>query len=115
MTFQHCDTTKLIDDVDRGLDDFGKGVKEVVYFRMKQLAVMERADIATKPDLFESFLKEMFGQGSRTVEKKITKILEEDFKIEKELPLADAIRRARTWIYENEDYGVEKVQGTWMP
>ena len=108
MTFQHCDTSRLIEDIDRGLDNFGLGVKDVVYFRMKQLAEMNRSDIVAKPDLFESFLKEMFGEGSRTIEKKITKILEEDFKIEKELPLADAIRQARKRIYENDDYSMEK-------
>jgi hypothetical protein len=65
MAFQHCDTTRLSEDIDRGLDNFGRGVKEIVYFRMKQKITMDRVDIVNKPDAFETFLEEMFGQGSQ--------------------------------------------------
>jgi hypothetical protein len=101
MAFQHCDTTRLSEDIDRGLDNFGSGVKEIVYFRMKQEIEMDRSDIVNKPEVFETFLDEMFGQGARTIEKTILKIIEDDFGIQHPLSLSDAIKQARSRIYEN--------------
>ena len=103
MAFQHCDTTRLLLDIDQGLEMFGHGVNDVVYFRMKVAIKMDRGDIPHKPAEFVSFLEEMFGPGFYAVEKSIIRAITDDFELqEKNDSLTSVIIQARTRMYESD-------------
>jgi len=99
MSLEHHEMTRILEDIDRGLDFFGKGVKEVVYFKLNQSMKMERSDIVNEPEKFVSCLEEMFGIGSFRVEKSIMKEIANDFGIDHPVSLASAIKQARSQIY----------------
>jgi hypothetical protein len=102
MAFQRCDTTRLLLDIDRGLEMFGNGVKEVVYYRMNATLKMNRMDIPQKPQEFVSFLEEMFGPGFATVEKSIIRAIAEDFGFPACDSLSSAIVQAKVRIFESD-------------
>ena len=102
MTFQQTDTTSIIEAIDLGLDNFGKGVKDVVYYKWNKSENMNKSDIVNRPQEFESFLESMFGPGSSTVEKSIIRSIAQVFAIQQTIHLADAIRQARARIYQGD-------------
>jgi hypothetical protein len=92
---------ELLECIDKGLDRFGAGVKQVVYFRMKESIGLERNGIVSSPEKFEAFLENMFGIGAAGVERSIMKEIVSTFELGAASSLSNAILRARTVDHSN--------------
>ena len=64
-------TDRLLSCIDRGLDCLGESVKPVIYWRLEHEYHISRKEIPIMPAKFSNNLKEMFGMGRKTVERKI--------------------------------------------
>jgi hypothetical protein len=92
---------RLLECIDRGLDNFGAGVQQVVYFRLKQSLNMEREDVVKNPEKFEAFLDAMFGVGAERVKRSIMKEIDATFELDSANSMSDAIHKARNIVYRN--------------
>lgn len=66
----------LSESVDAGLDTFGRGVKESLYFFAKEKSI-PREEIAERIDEFLQVLQSLIGSGTRIFEKITTRIFAE--------------------------------------
>ncbi len=76
---------------------FGADVMNVIIFNFQNSTHSEREDIIRKPEQFEDFLDQMFGNGSRIMRKLIIKSLEDHFKLEgdrRNVELEDTLKKA---------------------
>ncbi len=71
----------ILECIDEGLVVFGASVKNVIYWGLEHEYGMKRMDVLTRPEIFCSFLKEIFGAGSKIVEGWIVKKLASKFGI----------------------------------
>ena len=75
-------TQTILDCIDKGLDVFGASVKTVVYWGFEHDYGMEKRDVVTKPELFCNHMRDIFGQGSEIVERRIGHELRKAFGLE---------------------------------
>jgi hypothetical protein len=76
---------------------FGADVMNVIMFNFRNSTNSQKEDIVRKPEQFENFLDQMFGNGSRIMRKLIIKSLEAHFKLESDrrnAELEDTLKRA---------------------
>ena len=88
---------KILECIDRGLDTFGANVRMVLYWKMEKDLNLRREDIPEKPETFTKSIENLFGAGSRIVERTLIKQLKQSSGI-KSLPsdnLADTITELR--------------------
>jgi len=60
---------------------FGPGVREVLFWKFQEATKLSASDIPKKPDLFVKYMREIFGEGSRSIEKAITEEICEEFDV----------------------------------
>jgi hypothetical protein len=92
-TLDYDPESKLLDCVDRGLDVFGKDVKNVIYWRFSTIYNSEKKDIPKKPELFTESLRAFFGERAFSVEEAIVASIISSFHFS-QLDYSDSLTRA---------------------
>ena len=63
----------LVQAIDEGLLVFGESIRHVIYYHIASKHNIERERIPERREAFHEGLKDMFGEGSKVVEKQIAK------------------------------------------
>ena len=74
--------TSLADCIDRALDSFGRGTRDMIYTRLQSESKFSREDVVFRPEEFKTYLEAMFVSGSKLFERTITKEIAREFRIE---------------------------------
>jgi hypothetical protein len=72
----------IADCIDRALDGFGRGTRDMIYMRMQTENKFTREDTIYKPDEFKTHLEGMFVTGSKLFERSITREIAREFRME---------------------------------
>lgn len=62
---------KLVDCVDKALDNYGESVKQVIYWKLENTFGVKKKAIPEHPEKLVATLEEMFGHGAMLIEKSI--------------------------------------------
>ena len=87
----------IADCVDRALDSFGRGTRDMIYMRLQSENKFSREDVIYKPDEFKEHLELMFITGSKLFERTIARELAREFRMElnSNFDLVGAIQQAK--------------------
>jgi len=99
----------LVQAIDEGLLVFGENTRYVIYYHIASRHRVERERIPERLEAFHEALKDMFGEGSKVVEKQIAKgmyaMLDLRFREYDEWTLVDYVNDAR----ETAEYASSKT------
>lgn len=93
MIHANAEEEKILECIDAGIDVFGTTVKNVIYFRLKNLFNLERRDIIRKPEVFSECLRAFFGERAFNVEAAIVASILGSFHLS-DVTLSDSATRA---------------------
>ena len=87
----------IADCVDRALDSFGRGTRDMIYMRLQSENKFSREDVVYKPDEFKAYLELMFITGSKLFERTIARELAREFQMQlnSNFDLVGAIQQAK--------------------
>lgn len=90
----------ILQSVDRGLDPFGSHLKQTLYWKISILHGSLNSAIIARPTIFVELLKQLLGDSSIGVEKRILKELRRDFELapEESTDLLSALEAAKNLI-----------------
>ena len=90
----------ILSCIDRGFEVYGQNVSSVVYWGFKEKYCMGKEDVLTKPELFKALLQNMFGAGSKCIERAIVREIKECFNLNlvNFFDLSEAIKKAKEHI-----------------
>jgi hypothetical protein len=64
---------QVVECVKHSIDEkFGQGVREVLFWKFEEGTKLLLTDVAVKPELFIQCMKQIFGDGSASIERTIT-------------------------------------------
>ena len=87
----------IADCVDRALESFGRGTRDMIYLRLQSESKFSREDVVYRPEEFKTLLEGMFVSGSKLFERTITKALAKEFQMvmDSNFDLVGAIQQAK--------------------
>jgi hypothetical protein len=67
--------------IDRAFSKFGQSVATVVYWKFQLETKLKKEDLVERPDLFCNAIRDIFKDGSKTIEAAITEELKKQFRL----------------------------------
>ena len=104
------DADLIVNMIEEGLDALGENVARVIMYHLEHNYSLKRNEIAQKADLFTKALRDIFGEGSLTIEKIIIETISREIGIGEmgTRNLSKAIEHIRKHL-SYEDSGPQRV------
>lgn len=101
----------VLECVDRGLDEYGEGMRGLVYSSLRDSFNFTRQEAVFNPEGFKQCLESKFTSASRFFERSITNAIANRFslKLENQFDMVGAINLARNILSEAEEVHTESL------